>query len=1495
LPIEIYIAIIFNTHRPNTQAVSLFQNKKMTKKLFYLLATVFALNLNAQNPGLVISEVLVNPAGTDSCKEYVELLAVQNINFSVTPYTIIVNNNGTANANGWVAGGTLSYAFAINSGSVAAGSVVYVGGSCMTPTTGQLRTLNVKYVNGDWNIGSPNAAGVFGNGGGNADGVAVFNLPISSITSSTVPTDALFFGTGVGTSSVNAGADGYQLPINDLYSGGKLIGTSFLAPDPGSDIIITSTGIYDMAAATWSVNRIVSTGTITSEAVSSISISTSGTVSPTTISFFSNDTTVNESSATANIFMRITAASTASSSISVYATAFSNASATDYTLGATTFTFPANAAVNSTAALTFSINNDATIESAEYIILRFFNPQNASIGANSQFAFYIADNDKVIPAPSNALALNLLSSFSNGTSGSNSAEIVAHDPTTQRLYIANSIGGKLDIINFVNPSSPSLLLSIPITTYGNINSVAVRNGTLALAIENSTNPQDSGKVVFLNQNGGFISQVKVGMMPDMITFNQAGTRVITANEGEPNATYTNDPDGSVSIINVSGGIANVTQSNVAHVTFTVYNGQETSLRAQGIRIFGLNASASKDFEPEYVSVSKDDTKAWVTLQENNAVVEINLTTNAITSIRALGSKDHSLLNNGYDVSNVTKGINISNFPIKGLYMPDAIASYTVGGINYLVTANEGDSRAYTGFNEEVRIASAVLDPIKFPFAAQMRNNSVLGRLNITNKLGDTDNDGDLDTLFSYGSRSFSIWNATNGQLVYDSKDDMELITATNSYSVLFNASNSNNTRKDRSDDKGPEPEGVTIGTIGANTYAFIAIERIGGVMVYDITNPNAPVFVTYANNRSLPSGGPDNGAEGVIFIPQSQSPNGQHIVISANEVSSTLSIWGIAGCTTPLSSSLSVSGSTSAACSNNPPVLSVVSNTAVTYLWSVNGTTISGATSNTYAPIISGNYSVAINGGTNCATSSILQSLTVNPTPTLTLAGSNSICLGASVTQTISGAATYSWSSGATTSVVTLTPSGTTVYTVSGTSSNSCNATATTAIVVNAVPQLTLSSNATTICSGQSVSVTTSGASSYSWNTGAVTSSLSVSPLTNTVYVVSGTNTLNCSSTANLTVSVNASPVLTLSGGTVICAGSSISQTVNGASTYSWSSGSTASVVNLSPVVTTIYTVTGNSANSCSASIIRTVLVNQLPVLVFTPPVITICNGQSALATVSGANTYSWSNGNQTNTLNIASTSNTVFVVLGTSAANCSSTNTLVVNAISLPVLLISGNASVCAGSAISQTVSGGVSYVWNNGTTNSILTVTPSTTTSYTTIGTAANGCTASIAKTITVVPVPVLLVTPTSSLICNGESSSITVSGANSYSWSTGSTNTLITVNPTMTTNYTVTGLSANSCSSGAQITQSVSACLALNNYESKESDVTIYPNPTHSEVFVGFENSTYTNLRIVNSIGQEVFYQTNYNSGQSINIRDLSKGIYFVYVTGINIQSIKKLIIE
>ena len=225
--------------------------------------------------------------------------------------------------------------------------------------------------------------------------------------------------------------------------------------------------------------------------------------------------------------------------------------------------------------------------------------------------------------------------------------------------------------------------------------------------------------------------------------------------------------------------------------------------------------------------------------------------------------------NGLDASDQDKKINIRQWPVKGMYQPDAIASYRVGAHTFLVTANEGDAREYDGFGEAVRIGTVSLDPKRFPNGAALKNSANLGRLNITNTLGRNSATGLYEELFAFGARSFSIWS-DSGKLVFDSRDALELITA-KAYPSNFNASNTINTFDNRSDDKGPEPEGVVIGKVFGKPYAFIGLERIGGVVVYDVSDPLAPRFVQYANNRDFtadpttPAAG-DLGPEGLVFI-----------------------------------------------------------------------------------------------------------------------------------------------------------------------------------------------------------------------------------------------------------------------------------------------------------------------------------------------------------------------------------------------------------------------------------------------------------------------------------------------------------------------------------------------------------------------------------------------------------------------------------------------------
>ncbi len=262
------------------------------KKIHYSLILLFIIYLNgytSKAQGLLISEVLANPTGTDSPLEYVELIATQPIDFSVTPYAVVFSNNGTATTSGWIAGGALTYGFSITSGTVAAGDVVYVGGSSMLPTGVKLRTINSGTTAGD-RFGSLNTGGVLGNGGANADAVAVFSVNINSITNSTVPVDAIFFGTGIGAAVVSAGAAGYQLPVNDKYTGGKLqTGSFFISGDPGNEELYKATGTFNTTSATFTIARSWAKTTTTSYSVSSITLE--GTVGgaittlPSTLNF----------------------------------------------------------------------------------------------------------------------------------------------------------------------------------------------------------------------------------------------------------------------------------------------------------------------------------------------------------------------------------------------------------------------------------------------------------------------------------------------------------------------------------------------------------------------------------------------------------------------------------------------------------------------------------------------------------------------------------------------------------------------------------------------------------------------------------------------------------------------------------------------------------------------------------------------------------------------------------------------------------------------------------------------------------------------------------------------------------------------------------------------------------------------------------------------------------------------------------------------------------
>ena len=351
--------------------------------------------------------------------------------------------------------------------------------------------------------------------------------------------------------------------------------------------------------------------------------------------------------------------------------------------------------------------------------------------------------------------------------GDATTEITAYDPESQRAFYTSATSNALGIIDLSNPASPTEIGLIDLAPYGGgPNSVAVKNGLIAVAVE-ANEKTDPGSVVFFDASGAYLGQVLVGALPDMLTFTSDGKSVLVANEGEPNS-YNQpdsvDPEGSVSIVDVSAGVGAAT---VTTVGFGSFNDQKDALIASGVRIFGPGASVAQDLEPEYITVSPDGTTAYVSLQENNALAIIDLASATVTEIKALGFKDHLAAGNGLDASDrdvpgsSNSGIlNIRDWPVLGMYMPDAITSFSVGGETFIVSANEGDARDYDGFAEEARIGSLTLDPASF--AAQgfadvsnglngLRNNDNLGRLNVTTTLGNTDGDAEYEELYSFGA------------------------------------------------------------------------------------------------------------------------------------------------------------------------------------------------------------------------------------------------------------------------------------------------------------------------------------------------------------------------------------------------------------------------------------------------------------------------------------------------------------------------------------------------------------------------------------------------------------------------------------------------------------------------------------------------------------------------------------------------------------------------
>lgn len=564
----------------------------------------------------------------------------------------------------------------------------------------------------------------------------------------------------------------------------------------------------------------------------------------------------------------------------------------------------------------------------------------------------------------------------------NISEIGGYDFITRRLFVTNyTDDNSVDILDLRHPHSPRLVKRIKLSELPGLaganltpTSVAVRFPLVAVAAEVADTPDDpadppmtdAGKLLLLGIDGRLLRSFDLakgaqipgrpraahpGSGPDMVTFTPDGGHVLVAVEGEPDKSPPGpdkiDPEGSIAVLSLEHGLAG---ARLHLADFSRFRADD--LVRRGVRI-GTDLtdpeadpfkkrvnSAAKDLEPEFIAVSRDSRWAYASLQENSAVAVVDVDRARVDRIVPLGLKDHAVAGAGLDGSRKDGGVNILPQPLHGAYQPDGIAAFQSNGRTFLVTANEGDAR--NGDFDIAQLAQLVAGsdsngnsftpvPLDPTFPAGFTDPARLGELEVSDLAQDLDPDGVHDglahQLVSLGGRSFSIWDV-QGHRLYDSGDQFEQITAA-ATPAWFNTQDDDLVFDRRSPKRGPEPEAAAVGTVRGRTYAFVGLERHSGIMVYDVTDPRAPTFETYANSRDFevnpttglkgsvtidgveeeydatdllancsaipghPSGAGDLGPEGILFIPAALSPNFRPLLVVNYETSGSTGIWQI--------------------------------------------------------------------------------------------------------------------------------------------------------------------------------------------------------------------------------------------------------------------------------------------------------------------------------------------------------------------------------------------------------------------------------------------------------------------------------------------------------------------------------------------------------------------------------------------------------------------------
>jgi len=536
-------------------------------------------------------------------------------------------------------------------------------------------------------------------------------------------------------------------------------------------------------------------------------------------------------------------------------------------------------------------------------------------------------------APDAPFDLSVAGTFETGIFDAGASEIV--QAYKNRLFSVNADAGTVFAIDMTDPANMTELYQVG-ADGAVANSVAIRaDGLGVVALEDANDKTAPGRVLFFDANADeptVLGTVTAGSLPDMVTISPDGAYAVVANEGEPADDFSSDPEGSVGVVALPDEIAAPGQDAYSAADFHAFEGVELdpTVRDAFGPILDEEFPRSTNWEPEYITVQ--DGMAYVALQEANAIATVDLASATVTDVFGLGFIDRGVV--PLDASDrdpeEAPTINLQSYPgLYGVPMPDGVHSYQADGETYIVTANEGDAREWGDYVEPVRVKD-LGDPEDAPGTMPLCENlagydedEALGRLEVTPTLGLNDEGTCYDELYAFGGRSFAIYS-TDGELVFDSGSQFEELEArlAETTDLVFNSGHDDNELDSRSDAKGVEPENLTIGDIDGRTYAFIGFERLGGVVVYDVTDPAAPSYVEYINNRSfdvslgdayeeleeagasdeelaaLVNSVGDLGPEGLDFIPAEESPTGIPMIVVGNEVSGTTTLYTLDGAPT---------------------------------------------------------------------------------------------------------------------------------------------------------------------------------------------------------------------------------------------------------------------------------------------------------------------------------------------------------------------------------------------------------------------------------------------------------------------------------------------------------------------------------------------------------------------------------------------------------------------